>query len=217
MSIGNKMKLKPGGVYMIHVPADCLALFDDYTVIKKLPVGRLVNQAVLFANDKNILESSFPRLIAQLEDDAVLWIAYPKKSGKLKTDISRDNGWDKISAMGYDPVMQVAIDENWSALRFRKTELIGPKLRDVPMNQRKTEGIDYVTKTVTLPADAEKSLMQHKGLKELFYALSYSHKKEYVAAISDAKKEETRIRRIEKMVENLLKMQVANEQKNKKK
>lgn len=54
-------------------------------------------------------------------DNALLWFAYPKKSSKkYKSDISRDEGWQPLGTLGYEPVRQVAIDGDWSALRFRK-------------------------------------------------------------------------------------------------
>ena len=48
-----------------------------------------------------------------------LWIAYPKLSGKLKSDLSRDRGWEPIAAQDLHGVMQVSLSEDWSALRFR--------------------------------------------------------------------------------------------------
>lgn len=48
-----------------------------------------------------------------------LWIAYPKLSGKLKSDLSRDRGWEPIAAHNLHGVMQVSLNEDWSALRFR--------------------------------------------------------------------------------------------------
>jgi hypothetical protein len=48
-----------------------------------------------------------------------LWIAYPKLSGKLKSDLSRDRGWEPIAAHDLHGVMQVSLSEDWSALRFR--------------------------------------------------------------------------------------------------
>ena len=60
-----------------------------------------------------------------LSQDAKFWIAYPKKSSKkYKTDISRDHGWQPIGDLGYEGVRQVAIDEDWSALRFRHVDFI---------------------------------------------------------------------------------------------
>ena len=48
-----------------------------------------------------------------------LWFAYPKKTGAIQTDITRDHGWAPLAAADLLPVTQVAIDATWSALRFR--------------------------------------------------------------------------------------------------
>ena len=48
-----------------------------------------------------------------------MWFAYPKKSGTIASDITRDDGWDLLAAHDLLPVTQVAIDSDWSALRFR--------------------------------------------------------------------------------------------------
>src|SRR5580658_4511779 len=64
--------------------------------------------------------------IAQLaQGDAIVWFAYPKgTSKKYKCDFNRDNGWDKLTALGFETVRAVAIDEDWSALRFRRKEYV---------------------------------------------------------------------------------------------
>lgn len=60
-----------------------------------------------------------------MNGDAILWFAYPKgTSKKYKCEFNRDNGWDVIRAAGFDTVRAVAIDEDWSALRFRRKEFI---------------------------------------------------------------------------------------------
>lgn len=57
--------------------------------------------------------------------DAVIWFAYPKGTSKrYRCDFNRDTGWAAVGAAGFEPVRQVAIDEDWSALRFRRTEYI---------------------------------------------------------------------------------------------
>lgn len=209
------MKLKASKLYLLNAPADCLPLFDNQEVVIKLPAKGEIEQIAAFVGDRKGLDNVAAKVVSKLADDALFWIAYPKKTGKIQTDITRDNGWDAIFALGYDPVMQIAVNEDWSALRFRKSEKIGPKLRDIPMSERKTEGIDYVKKTVKLPINAEAALNKHKGLHEYFYAMAFSHKKEYAEAIADAKKEETRLRRIDKMVEMVLKLKTEKEQKKK--
>ncbi|MEM1218500.1 MAG: hypothetical protein AAGH79_06295 [Bacteroidota bacterium] len=66
------------------------------------------------------------KLVAgRLEDDCLLWLAYPKKSSKTyKTDLSRDMSWQAIGDLGFEGVRQIAIDTDWSALRFREARFI---------------------------------------------------------------------------------------------
>lgn len=48
-----------------------------------------------------------------------LWMLYPKRAGRIRTDISRDHGWQPLLERGFVPVAQLAVNEDWSALRFR--------------------------------------------------------------------------------------------------
>ncbi len=80
---------------------------------------------VLFVNNREELVKFISEIIKKLKYDAVLWICYPKRSSGIKTDISRNQGWEVIYNYGYKPVTQISIDEIWSGIRFRKIELIG--------------------------------------------------------------------------------------------
>lgn len=64
--------------------------------------------------------------VAVLEEDGLLWLCYPKKSSKAYkgVDCSRESVAALLGDEGFEPVRQVAIDEDWSALRLRKVEHI---------------------------------------------------------------------------------------------
>lgn len=79
-------------------------------------------------------------LIAKLNlvamGDCVVWFAYPKKTSKKFTcEFNRDTGWAKLGSLGYEPVRMVAIDEDWSALRFRKAENIKKMTRSLALSE----------------------------------------------------------------------------------
>jgi hypothetical protein len=59
---------------------------------------------------------------------------------------------------------------------------------------------DTEERTVEVPADFQKALNKNKTAKAVFEKFAYSHKKEYVRWIEEAKKAETRAARIEKAV-----------------
>ena len=61
---------------------------------------------------------------------------------------------------------------------------------------------DEEERTVEVPAELQK-LMQKEGLLPFFERLSYTHRKEYCRWITDARKEETRLRRLEKAIDML--------------
>lgn len=87
-----------------------------------------------FNVDIATLQKNVDRIEGQIQDDAIFYLAYPKKSSKkYKSDITRDQGWEAIGKLGYEPVRQVAIDADWSALRFRKVEHISKLTRNPKM------------------------------------------------------------------------------------
>ncbi len=57
--------------------------------------------------------------------DAVLWFAYPKGTSKrYSCEFNRDTGWRVIREAGFESVRMVAIDEDWSAVRFRRLQFV---------------------------------------------------------------------------------------------
>jgi hypothetical protein len=66
------------------------------------------------------------RIIARgTTGDTIVWLAYPKGSSKrYKSEIDRDRGWQVLGDLGFEPVRSVAIDEDWSAARFRRVAFI---------------------------------------------------------------------------------------------
>ena len=210
MSILKKLRFKPSvPVHLLGDPtgAASIAPEDGYHLLKNLPARgkESVQQVLLFARDAASMHQEFGALAPLLADGAILWIAYPKKSGSIKSDLTRDRGWKVVDEWGFVGVSQVSLDGDWSALWFKKPEALRSYKRGTPMAERVAEGIDYNARMVSLPADATEALEAMPGLKDFFYSLSFSHKREWAEAISDAKKPETRARRIAKMVDDLAK------------
>jgi hypothetical protein len=94
-------------------------------VRRDLAAVRQVSFALVFVTQQAQLDRWSKVLAAKAAGDAVLWFAYPKAtSQKLACEFNRDRGWDAIRTAGFDSVRQVAIDADWSALRFRRLEFI---------------------------------------------------------------------------------------------
>jgi len=72
--------------------------------------------AIVFANDADSVREILTAHKDSLALPGVLWVAYPKAN---RTDINRDSLWPILGEFGLRPVSQVALDQVWSALRFR--------------------------------------------------------------------------------------------------
>jgi hypothetical protein len=85
-----------------------------------------VRFAIAFAPDKAFAEAAMRALCSKADGDATIWLAYPKKtSRRYACDYDRDTGpWELFLELGFRPVRQVSIDEDWSALRFRRIEYV---------------------------------------------------------------------------------------------
>src|SRR5262245_20812104 len=76
-------------------------------------------QAVIaFVRTLADVEKSGAPVVAAAKEDRIAWLAYPK-AGQLDTDLNRDILWRHMLKKGVSGVRQVAIDEVWSAMRFR--------------------------------------------------------------------------------------------------
>ncbi|MCW5851528.1 MAG: hypothetical protein KIT87_15760 [Anaerolineae bacterium] len=73
----------------------------------------------LFVAQKAQLDTVWQTVQSAVKPGGVVWLAYPKLSSKVKSDMTRDRGWETVRAAGWEPVTQIAIDDIWSALRFR--------------------------------------------------------------------------------------------------
>ena len=102
-----------------------LAALAGVTVLRDPGKVKTVRFALVFATVQTEVDRLAKLLSAKAEGDALLWFAYPKGTSKMyKCDFNRDTGWIVLKRAGFASVRAVAIDEDWSALRFRRVEFI---------------------------------------------------------------------------------------------
>jgi hypothetical protein len=114
------------------VVTDAPASFEpEIAALEGIAVRRSVDEAkrlqfsLAFVTRQEQIDELATQIAAKVDGDAIVWFAYPKGSSKrFKCDFNRDSGWDALGAAGFEPVRQVAIDSDWSALRFRRVEYI---------------------------------------------------------------------------------------------
>jgi hypothetical protein len=126
--LAKRMQVKPGHTILaVNAPKDYAERLGD------LPDGARVvtrgdparaDHVHVFVRDSRDVARLGPKAIAGVQAGAVTWIAYPKKTSGVETDVTRDRGWDAVMDQ-IDAVSQVAVDDTWSALRFKAVAEVG--------------------------------------------------------------------------------------------
>jgi hypothetical protein len=131
MSVASPLfkKLNLGAHTIIHVLNAPESFEAELAALKGVTVKRSVTGSSTFAMAFVItqaqLDAASSRLAAACSGDAVLWMIYPKGSSKnYRCEFNCDGGWQALGAAGFEPVRMVAVDADWSALRFRRVEHI---------------------------------------------------------------------------------------------
>ena len=116
-----KLGIKEGSrIALVNAPKDFQSelgeLPDNVQLIKR--PAKSLDIILLFVLTEQALMRDFAKLAAKLVSNGMLWIAWPKKSSGVKTDLSED----RVRQIGLDAglvdVKVCAIDDTWSGLKF---------------------------------------------------------------------------------------------------
>lgn len=128
-AIFKKLNLKEQKEILVLNPPDSfeaeLAALTDVTIQRSIEGLQQIDFALAFVTKQAEVDSLARAIAQRAEGDAILWFAYPKASSKNYTcEFNRDTGWAVLGELGFESVRQVAIDADWSTIRFRRVEFI---------------------------------------------------------------------------------------------
>ena len=128
-TIFEKLNLKNHGeILVLHAPESFeqeLSRLPVMTIHRHIESVPDIHFSLAFVTRQSEVDALAPQIAARAKGDAVIWFPYPKgTSKKYKCDFNRDTGWNALKAAGFDTVRAIAIDEDWTALRFRRVEYI---------------------------------------------------------------------------------------------
>jgi hypothetical protein len=122
--------------------AELKAMRNEAAIVTDIQKVKSIEFVIIFCTKQTEVDNAGAAIAPKAISDAVIWFCYPKgTSKKYKCDFNRDTGWTKLGALGLEPVRQVAIDEDWSALRFRNPEHIKTMTRSFAMTEKGKEKV----------------------------------------------------------------------------
>lgn len=99
---------------------------------------------LVFAVTMEEAEGILKRAVPAFRIDGHFWLCYPKGTSKrLKSDINRNKTWELMAPFGLEPVSQVAVDEDWSAMRFKPVNAIQKMTRKTAATKEGKERIRF--------------------------------------------------------------------------
>jgi len=214
LSLFEKLQLQDEKSILIQgLPSSIEKLFAKLSYAKNvtpLVKTRKLDFALVFAINQNQLQNIMKEVMPALRPESKLWVAYPKLTSKIVSDLNRETSWDFFTQNSFEGVSLVDLDHMWSAMRFNKTGVTAQvkpaEVKDKVEEKEKVDvkGIEFAKKLTVIPSVLEKAFTKHKQAKEIFTSLAPSHQNEYVTWIEGAKKEETKQRRLDSVIEKLM-------------
>lgn len=121
--LAQKLQFKPGQkILVLNAPAGYAG-----QLTKALKDNALTTRAagksdgvVLFVSDLAELNKHHAKALQAVPAEGLVWIAYPKGTGKIKSDLNRDILWQTLEPLGWAGVRLIALDETWSVMRFKR-------------------------------------------------------------------------------------------------
>jgi hypothetical protein len=136
-TILDKLQIKSEKNILIQgLPSSIEKQFSKLSFAKNLtPLlkSRKIDFALVFAVSENQLNAILDDIMPALKEDSKLWVAYPKVTSKITTDLNRDGSWTKLAFAEYESIEQVSLDHVWHAAYFRKME---PVMIDLPVKSK---------------------------------------------------------------------------------
>lgn len=125
-TIFEKLQLKNEKTLLIQgLPSSIEKQFCKLSFAKNLtPLlrSRKIDFALVFAVSESQLNSILHDIMPALKEDSKLWIAHPKLTSKIATNLNRVSSWQKLTEAGFESCEQVSLDHVWHASQYKRLE-----------------------------------------------------------------------------------------------
>jgi hypothetical protein len=122
-TLAQKFQIKPcAPVAVINAPQEVTARLPQEMPNNPLEFEKCGKSSatLIFVKDMAAVDHIAVPLMKQLDGSKPVWLAHPKGTSGVKTDINRDILWKKLDPEGWGPARMIALDEVWSCMRFSR-------------------------------------------------------------------------------------------------
>lgn len=117
-----------GDILVLNAPDNLNPYFEGIPNVEvKRDVAEIpkVGWVLAFVKTEYEVQKTMRSVMGKAEGDVTVWFAFPKQSSRnYESEINSELGWDAVGKAGFDGVRGVALDEDWSAIRFRREPFI---------------------------------------------------------------------------------------------
>ena len=97
--------------------------------------SRKIDFALVFAVNENQLNGILMDVMPSLKGESKFWVAYPKTTSKIVTDLNRECSWNRLTCEGYESIERIELDHVWTAMRFTRGEI--QRAEDVVLSRKR--------------------------------------------------------------------------------
>ena len=127
-SLLNKLQVQSGyRLWLVNVPRDIAEELSAGAEVELVSGGEPHDGVLAFFVSSEEVKVLIDRILEGMAETGLVWVAYRKGTAGRASGLSRDVGWEPLAEAGWRPVRQIAIDAEWSALRFRPKHLVKAK------------------------------------------------------------------------------------------
>jgi hypothetical protein len=116
--LAKKLGIAPGcKLYLAGAPAGYVESLGP--VHQQIEYPRALSaSAHIFTRERALLQRTLRDFRGALRPNAVVWASWPKKSAKIRTDVTEDIVRELALPLGFVDVKVCAVDEVWSGLKL---------------------------------------------------------------------------------------------------
>lgn len=196
-----KLKIPPGAdLFVSGAPESLYAAISGLGPLKTRLTGHQNLWVMAFvrtvAEMMVVVERAFPKMA----HEGILWVAFPKKSSGMQSDLNRDTAYSALAGFPVQWLSLISLDDTWSAFALRSSNAGTHQERRSEQPKQEHPFVDSSTRTVLIPDYLQTAFSQFPDARAYFDTLAFTNRKEYVVWLTGAKKDETRKARLEKMI-----------------